>query len=153
MKLSRHWMLSLMLLSTGCGGGVASMDYGAVTLVPATGTVTLDGQPLAGGYIMFESENGMFSDASIDDGGRYVLQFDSEVAGVTPGSKTVRITSVKPPMEGEEDGVSENADGSRKVTERAAERVPANYNKASELTITVTTDKTTYDFELKSAGE
>lgn len=130
----------------GCGGPAA--DYSSLKLVNATGTVKLDGQPLPDAVVTFDAPDGQFSYGLTDSGGRYSLQIDSEMRGVTPGEKTVRISTTRKILglnasEGESEGDPAGAKAS-------AEKVPTKYNKDSELKVTVTPDKTQYDFDLKS---
>jgi hypothetical protein len=134
------------LLLFGCGGPKA--DYGQLDLVKAGGTVTLDGQPLADAVVSFDASDGQFSYGLTDAGGHYSLQVDSEMKGVTPGEKTVRISTTRKILGlNASEGASE-ADPATQL--KADEKVPEKYNKNSELKITVGSDKTTYDFDLKS---
>ncbi|MBI1312314.1 carboxypeptidase regulatory-like domain-containing protein [bacterium] len=138
----RAAMLFLILLLTGCGG--QKPDYGSLNLVDVSGTVTLDGEPLAGAAVLFESKDQSFSYAETDSSGHYLLQFNSEISGVMPGPKTVRIRSTGLAFEdgSEEPSESDEGDG--------PERVPARYNSASELTVTVSESERRFDFELTS---
>ncbi len=136
------------------------MDYDSVGLVDVSGTVRLDGKPLPNAVVVFESPDGQFSAGVTNDSGRYQLQFDSQASGVTPGEKTVRISTAQkitgvnteegseeaPPGEGsEESGEPAESGGQSK------ELVPEKYNKRSELKKTVKPDESqTFDFELKS---
>jgi hypothetical protein len=126
-------------------------NYAIANLVQASGTVKLDGQPLPNAVITFEStENGTLSFAQTNSSGGYQLQFDSAVAGVTPGKKLVKISTTRKLLglnqreEGGDDPASEAANAA------AVELVPARYNKESELTVDVVPDRTIYDFELLS---
>lgn len=142
-------------LCSGCNSALRS-DYSQLDLVNAHGTVTLDGQPLAGAVITFEAPDGQFSFAQTNSSGQYKLQLDSEHGGVTPGEKTVRISTTRKILglnteEGEEaeGGGGEGPDG-QPLKSDGGERVPDKYNKNSELKVTVSADKTQYDFDLKS---
>lgn len=125
------------------------MNYGAVELVEASGTVTLDGEPLPGAVVTFEADDGQFSSGLTDANGDYELQFDSEAAGVRPGLKTVRISTTRKILglntEEEDEGGEPSANAA--VPE---ERVPEKYNRRSELSVEVTPDRTRYDFDLTS---
>ena len=91
----RGFLTSLVLLAAGCSA-TNSIDYGKVTLVSVSGTVTLDGQPLPGALVTFENEEtGSLSFARTNSSGSYTLQFDSEKDGVTPGTKRVRFSTVR----------------------------------------------------------
>jgi len=140
------------LLLAGCSA-TNSIDYGKVTLVNVSGTVTLDGQPLGGAVVTFENqETGTMSVARTNSSGRYTLQFDSEKDGVTPGKKLVRFSTIRTILglrgeEGEEVGEA-STEGA--AAEKSQEQVPECYNGKSTLTVEVTPDSTTMDFDLKS---
>lgn len=135
-----------LLAATGCGGPAA--DYSALGLVNVSGTVTLDGSPLEGATVVFEAADGQFSSGVTDAGGRYTLRIDSDHTGVTPGEKIVRVTS-RPLSEewgeeGEENG-GEAAGGGP-----PPEKIPARYNRESELRLTVPGE--TYNIDLSSTS-
>ncbi len=142
------------ILLAGCSA-TNSIDYGKVSLVDVSGTVTLDGQPLAAAVITFEDPStGNFSFARTDASGQYTLQFDSEKDGVTPGRKVVRLSTTRSILglrgeEGEETGESPS-EGSAKPAERKQELVPDCYNTTSKLNVEITTESGTVDFDLKS---
>ncbi|MEN9554035.1 MAG: hypothetical protein RLZZ232_321 [Planctomycetota bacterium] len=142
------------ILLAGCSA-TNSIDYGKVSLVDVSGTVTLDGQPLAAAVITFEDPStGNFSFARTDASGQYTLQFDSEKDGVTPGRKVVRLSTTRSILglrgeEGEETGESPS-EGSAKSAERKQELVPDCYNTTSKLNVEITTESGTVDFDLKS---
>jgi hypothetical protein len=120
------------------------MDYSAVNLVPAHGAVTLDQQPLAQATVVFEAPDKQFSFATTDATGKYALQFDSAQRGVTPGPKIVRIRTTGPIGEAAESTAEEGA----APPATAVERVPARYNRQSELKVDVSPDRNEYNFEL-----
>jgi hypothetical protein len=138
---------ALTLCSSGCGGPAA--DYSGLKLVNATGTVKLDGQPLPDAVITFDAPDGQFSYGMTNSSGSYSLQIDSEQKGVTPGEKVVRISTTRKILGlNTSDGESDPASAPKAAG--GGEKVPAKYNKASELKVTVTPDKTQYDFDLSS---
>ena len=126
--------------AAGCGGR-PSADYSGVGLADVSGTVTLDGDPLAGAVVRFhEPGTGRYAFAETDGAGRYTLQFNSEAAGVLPGPKEVHISTA--------------ATGPEVTGGGGPERVPARYNRDTELTAEVKADAThTFDFALTSGGE
>lgn len=135
-------VLAVMLViaaSLGCGYGQPRMDYSKAGLVEVSGSVRLDGEPLPAAIIVFQAPDETFSFARTDDTGRYRLMFDSVMAGVTKGQKTVRIRTLG--SLGEDD-----PDAKRSGTER----VPDCYNKKSTLTVEVTGNSTSTDFDLRS---
>ena len=122
-------------------GGCAKNGYGELGLVEVTGTVKLDGQPLSGAQVSFEGEDKRTAMGTTDQAGRYVLMYDSNTRGVTPGPKIVRFTSASSEVEG--GGASEGA-------APAADKIPAKFNKNSELKADVSSAKRVLDFDLKS---
>jgi hypothetical protein len=85
-----------VLCLTGCG---SSDD---VTLVPVSGTITLDGQPLAGATVSFQpvsnqTKPGPGSGAVTDAEGKYALKTSeaNSRAGAVVGSHLVRFTGVQ----------------------------------------------------------
>ena len=145
-------LLFLIVVAGGCSDGPHA-NYGDLGLVDVSGTITLDGQPLADAVVTFEDpESGQFSYGQTDADGYYELQLDSEMEGVVPGRKIVRISTSRtilglnsdsegPPGEGGEEG----GDGGT-----AAERVPEKYYQKSELTAEVSADATEFNFDLQS---
>ena len=154
--------LTTGLLATflfGCGVAPQT-DYGKLGLVDVTGVVTLDGSALPYAVVTFENpETGQFSYGQTNDSGHYQMQLDSEMAGVVPGEKLVRISTTKKVLglnTAEEGGSSEGGeeegegDAEPSTDARTHELVPARYNKESELKVTVSDSEKTFDFELKS---
>jgi hypothetical protein len=141
-------MMIAALFTIGCGKPKA--DYSLVDLVAGRGTVTLDGQPLAGAVVIFEDlTDGTFSYGMTDAAGQYVLQFDSEMRGVKTGKKVVRISTTrklvglnaKPGQEEEGEEVSASAVA-------GVEQVPDRYHQNSELTVEVTSESGDFNFDL-----
>jgi hypothetical protein len=122
----------------GCG---AKDGYAELGLVPVTGTVTLDGQPLSGAKVVFESDDKRTSTGTTDSAGQYKLMYDSQTPGALPGPKAVRITTADVDVEG--GGAAEGAATVKEI-------LPARYNTKSELKAEVSTDKKTHDFPLTS---
>jgi hypothetical protein len=104
--------------------------------------------------VTFENEEtGTMSFARTNSSGVYTLQFDSDKDGVTPGKKRVRFSTVRTILglrgeEGEEVGEA-STEGSGEQGAKQ-ELVPECYNGKSTLTVEVTPDSTTFDFDLKS---
>ncbi len=141
----RECLPLLALLLCGCSGVKQPTDYSKLGLVSVSGTITLEGEPLTGGSISFESEDKTFSASNIDSSGGYTLRFNSEQMGVTPGPKTVRIRAQSLPSEGGSD--EEDPDAKPKAT--AASGVSDCYDKASPIRVTVDASSSTFDFDLK----
>lgn len=144
-------LFALPFLS-GCSTA-PSANYDSIDLVQVSGDVQLDGQPLPDAVVTFEAEDGQFSYGLTDGSGHYTLQFDSEVDGVRPGKKTVRISTTRKILGlNSEDEAGEAPSDEETPADDAptAERVPAQYNSESTLVADVTPDRTTFDFDLKS---
>lgn len=126
----------------GCSGGRG--DYRGLELIPVTGTVTLDGQPLAGACVVFESPDRTFSEGTTNAAGDYALRYSSEQAGAKPGRKIVRIR-------GRVSGEGDVFDGGRGEAPSACpEPLPACYNVRSVLSATVAAEHRRFDFALRS---
>lgn len=144
--------LALVVAVSGCGNGLAT-DYAALGLVPVTGTVTLDGQPLADAVVFFESPDLTQSYATTDSDGYYELKFDSEAMGVTEGQKIVRISTTASTGETEEEPEEDGVDPRRmKKKQGPIDRVPAAYNTQSKIIVIVTPSSDSFEFALKSNG-
>lgn len=98
----------------GCGGDMK--------VAPVTGTVTLDGSPLARASVLFQPDaGGRPSFAVTDQNGKYTLAYSMQEQGAEVGACTVKISTVMQP---------EDSDGSDSRTKKSApERVPARYEK------------------------
>ncbi len=76
----------------GCGGSGSSVE-----LVPVSGNVTLDGQPLEGAIVRFEPinvEEGRSSFGTTDAQGHYELQYTRDKMGAVPGQHAVRFSKL-----------------------------------------------------------
>ena len=97
-----------------------------------TGTVTLDGSPLASAAVTFTPAGaGRTSLGTTDAAGRYALTYLRDIAGANIGRHAVRITTAS-----EENG--------------GKEALPAKYNSASGLSADVKPGANTIDFSLES---
>ena len=134
--------LLLGVAAAGCFGPPRA-DYSDVGLVDVSGTVTLDGEPLEGAVVRFFDVGapGKYSFAQTDANGYYELQFNTEAAGVLPGGKEVLISTA--------------ATGPEVKGGGGPERVPARYNRDTELVEVVEegVSSQTFDFALTSGGE
>ncbi len=139
----------------GCGGVAPTANYSTVTLLRVSGSVTLDGNPLPAAVVTFDAEDGQFSYGLTDSNGKFSLQFDSAKSGVTPGKKTVRISTTRKilGLNSKEEGGGEDGGGegeSSKTSPRPTELVPARYNQKSELSVEVSSSKKHFEFPLVS---
>jgi hypothetical protein len=111
-----------------------------------SGTVTLDGQPISKGAILFEpatQESGTAVGATIREGFFAIARHE----GPVPGSYLVRVYSSSgiqaPPAKGQTD----------RTPRPMVERVPPRYNTETELRVTVVSRiGTPYRFDLISIG-
>jgi len=147
-------MSCFLSLIAGCNSDFTA-DYSQLNLVYAHGTVTLDGQPLPNAVVTFDAPDGQFSYALTNTSGQYKLQLDSDHPGVTPGEKTIRVSTTRKILglnaeEGGGEGEGGEGPDGKPLKAAEGEKVPAKYNKDSELKVNVTKDKTEYNFDLKS---
>lgn len=124
--------LALALLLAGCGGGGDKLE-----LIPVTGNVTLNGQPLEGALVNFLGTDGLASTGLTDSAGNYVLKFDDKQPGCLAGAKVVNI-------------VSNAADAEGADPDAPDPKIPDRYNRKSQLTAEVSSDNRTFDFKLTS---
>jgi hypothetical protein len=122
--------LSASLLA-GCGNKGPELGH-------VTGTVKLDGAPLANASVQFLPTSGRPSYGSTDASGHYVLKFTESKPGAIPGDHTVRVST-------HHRGDPETG------TKAEPERIPAKYSGAkSELKKKVEPGANTIDIEISS---
>ncbi|PQO25092.1 hypothetical protein C5Y96_26690 [Blastopirellula marina] len=127
----------LLAAMTGCGA-----DNGKFSYQPVSGTVTMDGEPLANATVAFVPqssglESGRPSTGMTDASGKFHLQSLGGENGAVVGDHVVSISTMVVDMNTQE------------VT--AKETVPLKYNERSELTFTVPSSGTdTANFDLES---
>jgi len=132
----------------GCGGG------DSFEIAPVSGTVTLNGQPLADATIGFqpsggEKEQGPGSSGKTDAQGRYTLTTNDGRRGATVGTHQVRISTLKMAENKDVEDASIFIKLSKSGSVLAPEKVPSKYAKEEPLTFTIPsggTDKA--DFNL-----
>ena len=120
----------LCLLPAGCG----SDD----DLATVKGKVTLNGQPLQDATVEFQptAAGAAPSAGKTDTKGRYKLMYSFDVPGAVSGEHVVSIRTA---------GTYFDDQGNELERE---ERVPAKYNKHTELKRTVQPGRNNFDFEL-----
>ena len=127
--------LAIALLTSGCRRGPK--------LSPVTGTVTLDGEPLANAQVEFQpTQRAAPSYGTTDALGQYELRYTKDKLGAVVGGHVVRITTqttVVDPETGEESQIPQ--------------RVPEKYNYLSELIRQVQPEPNIIDFRLESEPE
>ncbi len=127
------WGLGVLclVLSGGCGGGGASDQP---DLARVSGTVTLDGNPLADAMVRFYPQNGRPSSGKTDSQGRYELIYLAGTKGAVIGEHEVRISTAD--------------DDEDPLGMQNTETVPAIYNKQTKLKQVVEKKDNTIDFTL-----
>jgi hypothetical protein len=135
-----YYSLLIAAVVSCCGCG----DRG---LVDVRGNITLDGEPLAGGVVMFEPSDGKGATAGGEiREGTYELIGDT---AVPPGEKTVRITGVF--KSGRQIEVGPPAPPGTMTDEVEQIPIPAAYNQNSTLRCEVVAGAVNeHDFELLS---
>jgi hypothetical protein len=115
---------------TGCG--LPGCGPQRPTLVPVSGQVTIDGKPLARGFVRFIPTEGRPAGGKIESDGKFILSTYKEGDGASLGSHRVQVTSVEP------------------VDERAVRwLVPKKYADAQSSGLSATIDKQTDDLQIE----
>jgi hypothetical protein len=123
-----------ILSTTGCGGRA---DLGSVT-----GTITLDGQPLADAIVTFEpGVGGAPSRAITDAKGHYQLRYTRELLGAKVGEHVVSVSTFR--------SANPDAEPPRPAV---PEQVPPRFNGDTELRAEVGPGGNRIDFALRSTG-
>ncbi len=148
MKTYRTVFYTATLLATANLVGCSGNDSG-LNLVPAKGTITLDGAPLSGADVEFTPQNvkaneaglgGSSGFANTDNAGNFEM-YTASYAGIQPGEYRVRINKVSEP---------EITNPEARVPE-GKEIIPPQYNKKSDLVVEIGKEgNTDLKFELKS---
>ncbi len=137
----------LLTVVAGCNKGGSD----APPLVPVSGTVTLDGKPLANASVTFlpvsSTRGGRSPYGFTGPDGRYELMYDNEHKGAPEGQFEVVCNKWVMP-----DGSDFPRDSGQSPIEVARELLPPNYSQEgmSELKATVPAGGGTVDFALKS---
>ncbi|WP_144060271.1 carboxypeptidase-like regulatory domain-containing protein [Rhodopirellula sallentina] len=86
------WAVALLVACVGCGPE-------GPEIVPVTGTVLQNGQPVSNASITFYAAQGRPSYGTSDANGNYSLEYSRDVEGAVVGSHTVVVTmtSLGPP--------------------------------------------------------
>jgi hypothetical protein len=134
------WLIGLALLSTALGCGKGTSNHGDVS-----GEVTLDGQPLAIGAIIFtpiEGAKGTVTGGDIKNG-RYEL---TGPAGPAIGWNRVQIRGMKKTGKMVQKPYSPKGE----MTEEMVSIVPLQYNSDSKLKFEIKPGKNTANFPIQS---
>ena len=122
--------LGLGCLIAGCNGGP---QLGAVE-----GTVRLDGEAVEAASLIFQPDSGPPSMGTTDAEGHFEIMFEKGRPGAVVGQHKVRIQTYR-------FGLSED-----RTPQITPERIPAKYNRETELSREVVAGRQTIDFDLTS---
>lgn len=128
--------VTIVFLFMGCGG--------PANVAEVTGTVTLDGRPLAGATVTFVpvDSSGVLSRGITDSEGKYKLVYDANYTGAAIGDYQVSISTFR--------GGFPDDDPPRP---KVLEQLPTKYNFSTELKTTVVGGVNQIDFPLDSKGK
>ena len=113
--------LLAILCASSPSSAAAKAGYAELGLVEVSGTVTLDGKPLAAGQGHLRRRRQTHSRLGMtDSAGHYTLMYDSQTRGTTPGPKTVRITTAEVDVEG--GGAAEGAAAAKETAAGSLQR-------------------------------
>lgn len=143
-KLSPRLTIATLLLALATlGCGKPDMRDG---FAEAYGTVTLDGQPLAGAHVTFENEKGT-SFARTDASGNYETEYSRTLKGAPLGKNRISISTAVASPDADPSTLALNPKTGEYET---PELVPAKYRKDAPIEIDVTAAGAPYDFNLTS---
>ena len=139
-------LLLFLAFPVGCG-----RSEPALKLVPVTGSVKIDGKPVAGAILFFNpmpGTHGTGATAITDAEGTYKLTHASQKPGIEMGEYAVTFSKVTQP-----DG-SPIPPGKTRAGVTTIEQMPKAYTTFDSRRVlaqaTVTNDAKTFDFDLKS---
>ncbi len=114
----------------GCSDGGDKYDR-----LPFSGTVTLDGQPLASGYVIFVPKSGQPTQSTaMISGGKFEVPKN---AGTVAGKYTVAIFAGAGASTGSAEPGTPEAEAEMAAQKNKGERVPRKYNIDSILTVEI----------------
>lgn len=132
------YAVPLVALFAGCGRSDG--------LVDVSGTVTLDGKPVADAVVQFTpaaNEGSSYArpvTGRTNSSGHYFLEYSTAVTGTKPGKYRVSISTYWP----------QSVDSEDKVIPGNSEKLPEVFNSKSTLTAEVKENGQRVDFDLKS---
>lgn len=145
------WSVAIALIVVA----IAGCGKSSPKLHPATGTVTLDGKPLADATVSFVPAAGAPSDGKTDSAGKYTIMTNG-LPGMPAGACKVAVSKFT--SAGEMPSMAPSPDDMKKMYEKKKKgevekgEVPAKYGRAdtSGLSADVTSDaaKNVFNFEL-----
>ncbi|WP_145231021.1 hypothetical protein [Gimesia algae] len=158
LRISLFCLLAPVVFNiSGCGSSSTEPEF-VSKLVPVTGKVTLDGNPLTGvmiNYLPAEGQpGGEIAFGLTDETGTYTLQTQlagqspEDSQGALPGNYSIYIHKLVLP---DGSAVPEGLSDAEAEEKGAKQLLPAQYSSptASKLTAVVNSEATTNDFTLK----
>jgi len=146
-KLTLNFFACLLTVAlVGCGGGGPSdtPDTGEVS-----GTITIDGKPVAGLQVSFQPESGRPSMGTTDESGSYELLYTTDLKGAKVGKGFFSIVT----PQDDEEGYSEEDEGEGYA--ESDDPIPAKYNAEaatnSDMQFDVKAGSNTFDLDIKTA--
>lgn len=82
-------LAAFVMTTLGCGGSAHELDTATVS-----GSVTLDGQPLAAGYVTIVTKKGRMAKGAIEPDGTFVVGTYEKADGAQVGTHAVVVTPV-----------------------------------------------------------
>ncbi|MEZ5944267.1 MAG: carboxypeptidase-like regulatory domain-containing protein [Planctomycetaceae bacterium] len=146
-------LLFSLTLALGCGSN--RVDYSDLGLVSISGTVKLDGAPVADAVVVFEDlETSTRSYGLTDSSGNYSLQFNSEKSGIIPGEKKVLISTTMKVLgvNSESEGGEEESEEGEGASEKPTELIPEAYRGDETRLRVYIIEGDSIDFDLASDG-
>ena len=157
--VGRGWVLVIVTVWCATFGGCSKGKEIPTDLVPVTGTVTLDGEPVAGALVTYiptgTKTEGVFDAAGeTDEQGKYKLMTsEGQAEGATPGEYRVVISKLVK-ADGSTAKPTKDKSPMQLMLEGAKEVVHPDYSDLafSKLKATVPQGGGTNDFPLNSGG-
>lgn len=131
--------LLIFVIALGCGGGPQDVpELGTVS-----GTVTLDGKPVANANVRFQPVDGRASEALTDEQGNYSLRYTADSLGAKVGEHHVYVSTASEGYASESTGEDEG-----KWVEGQEETIPKRYQEEGSLVKKVEPGNNTINLEL-----
>jgi len=148
---------SALLLSTFLCLGMVLPGCSGKAMLPVEGTVTLDGEPLAGAAVSFvPAEGGRPSTGQTDDQGHFTLASYTANDGVPPGEYKITVIKLDARRQAEAAPVEEGSEAEEQTMGAMEQSVrfltPVKYSSPAltDLRVEVTPDMQPVQIELQS---
>ncbi|QDT99722.1 carboxypeptidase-like regulatory domain-containing protein [Gimesia aquarii] len=137
----------LVVMTTGCGGGVEAKPLPKT--VPVSGVVTLNGQPLASATVTFiphGQTKGIECQGTTDESGQYTLKQQHGTEGAPPGNYKVVVSRL---LRGDGTPLPKEGAGAGGIATETLSRRYSDVTK-TKLTAVVPQEGGEFKFDLKS---